>query len=371
MIKKIICIIFITLCFSITACAEETDIYKEQLENSGALELDEALPDEVKYYLDEYSIDISDYNWVNNLNTENVFAHIWSFFKSGIKTPLTAVTSISAIILISAVLFENQNSAAIGQTVMYCVSLAVAGIICVPVFSVISASVNALKGCAVFMTAFIPVFAVIIAAAGKAATGASMSALLLGAANAVSYVANFLVVPLMGGYLSISITSSVSPILSSTGLSAAVKKFSFWVMSLISTIFVGILSIQTAVNSSADNLTMRTAKFIIGSSVPMAGGVLSEALGTLTASMSLLKSSVGIYGVVICCLIFLPILTELLLWRFALWFTVFLSQTFSNVKISGLLQAIDTVLSVLIGMILLTGAMFVISLSVLVSSGKA
>ena len=72
------------------------------------------------------------------------------------------------------------------------------------------------------------------------------------------------------------------------------------------------------VNSAADNLSMRTAKFIIGSAVPVAGGVLSEALGTLTASVSLLKSSVGIYGVVACVVIFLPLLTELFLWRVGL-----------------------------------------------------
>lgn len=113
---------------------------------------------------------------------------------------------------------------------------------------------------------------------------------------------------------------------------------------------------------------MRTAKFIIGSSVPVAGGVLSEALGTLTASMSLLKSTVGIYGVVICCLIFLPIIIELVLWRITLWIADFVSLQFSLTKISGLLQSLDTVLSVLIGIILLTAAMFIISLSVVMGS---
>ena len=150
--------------------------------------------------------------------------------------------------------------------------------------------------------------------------------------------------------------------------SQAVKKLALWVLSLITTVFLGILSIQTVVNAHADNLSMRTAKFIIGSSVPVAGGVLSEALGTLTASMSLLKSTVGIYGVVICCLIFLPIIIELVLWRITLWVSDFVALQFSLSKISGLLQSLDTVLSVLIGIILLTCAMFIISLSVVMGS---
>ena len=218
---------------------------------------------------------------------------------------------------------------------------------------------------------FVPVFAAIVASGGKVMTSVSMSTLLLGAANGMNYIASYIIIPLMSGYLCLSICSSVSPLLNQSGLCESIKKLAFWIMSLISTVFVGILSIQTAVNSSADNLSMRTAKFIIGSSVPVAGGILSEALGTLTSSLSLLKSSVGIYGVIICCLFFLPIVLELLLWRLTLFATTFISDIFSLPKLSNLLKSTDTVLSVLIGVILISCAMFVISLTIVIGSGKA
>ncbi|MBR6564055.1 MAG: hypothetical protein IKK71_01255 [Clostridia bacterium] len=368
MIKKIICFLFIFLLFTINVSAEETDIYKEQLEKSGALELEQSLPPDVKEYLNQAEIDINDYTWVSHLKTENVFSHIWNFIKSGFKAPLIALGSIVAIIILNSILFEEKQSS-ISLACGYAATLAITGIIIVPIISAINTAVNAMKACATFMTAFVPVFAAITAATGKTATAASMGAMLLGAANGVSLLSNFGVVPLIGGYLSLSLSTSVSPFISNNGISSAVKKLSLWVMSFISTVFLGVLSIQTVVNSAADNLSMRTAKFIIGSAVPVAGGVLSEALGTLTASVSLLKSSVGIYGVVICCLIFLPILIELLLWRFTLWLANFVSQTFSLSKISGLLESIDTVLSVLIGVILLTAAMFIISLSICVGQG--
>ncbi len=365
--KVIICILFLFWLFTFSATAEETDIYKDQLEKSGALELDDSLSDEVKQYLEENNIDITDYNWVNNLSNENVFTHIWQFFKSGFKKPFISLGCIVAIILVSSALFDTNNTP-VNQAVIYAATLAIAGIIIVPVFSSISNAVSAMKTCANFMIAFVPVFAVITAASGKAATSVTMSSVLLGAANGVSLLSNYVVVPLIGGYLSVSIATGVSPFLNNNGLSAAIKKFSLWIVSFISTIFLGILSIQTVVNSAADNLSMRTAKFIVGSSVPVAGGILSEALGTLTASMSLLKSSVGIYGVVICCVIFIPILIELILWRVTLWVADFIALEFSLPKISALIQAIDTVLSVLIGIILLTGAMFIISLTVVVGS---
>lgn len=369
MIKKIFCVIIIVFLFETVTFAEETDIYKEQLEKSGAAELQEAVPNDVREYLDENEIDIFDSNWVNNLKSENVFSHILLFLKSGAKKPLIALGGIIAVILINAFLSGTENSSA-KTVIIYAATLSVTAIIITPIISTINTSVNALKSCAVFITSFVPVFAAIITASGKTATGVAMSGLLLAAANGVSLIANFAVVPLIGGYLSLSISTGISPLVNNNGISQAIKKLSIWIISFVSTVFLGILSIQTVINSHTDNLSMRTAKFIIGTSVPVAGGVLSEALGTLTASVSLLKSSVGIYGVVICCLIFLPIITELLLWRFAIWISDFISQSFELGKISGLLQSVDTVLSVLSGIILLTCAMFIISLSVVMGAGN-
>lgn len=367
MIKKTVTILLFTIIFFLPVSAEE-NIYNDQLKNSGFLEVEDQIPDDIKDFFEKNGIEIEDYNWVNNIKTENVFSHIFDFLKNGLKKPLLALSSIIAIIIITAALFDNKQNS-VNTVVSFAESLAIAGIIIVPIFTAINSAVTAMKTCAAFMAAFIPVFAIITATSGKVATSISMSSLLLGAANGVSLISNFAVVPLIGGYMSLSLATSVSPLVNNSGISSAIKKLSLWIMSFITTIFLGVLSIQTVVNAHADNLSMRTAKFIIGSSVPIAGGILSESLGTLTASVSLLKSSVGIYGVVICCLIFLPIIIELLLWRFTIWGSDFVALSFSFSKISCLLQAIDTVLSVLIGIILLTAAMFIISLSVVIGSG--
>ena len=149
-----------------------------------------------------------------------------------------------------------------------------------------------------------------------------------------------------------------------------IKKIVFWIMALVSTVFIGILGIQTAVNASADTLVSKTAKFIIGSSVPVAGGVLSEALGTVTASMGLLKSSVGIYGALACGVTLLPLVIELLIWRVTLLIACAVSELFALPEISGLLKAADAMMSVLIGILLLVGALFIISLAVVVTGVK-
>ena len=374
MIKRILTVILFLFVFSLPVAAEETspeDFYSRQFDLSGADELENYLSDDTKEYIDQNGLNPENSNWLSSISPENVFVHIWEFLKSGAKKPLAAGGGILAVILISAALGCMEIKGGSATAVDYATTLTAAAVIVSPAFSVISASVKAMQGCAFFMTAFIPVFAVIVASAGKAATSLSMSTLLLGASQAVSYISNFVVVPLLGGYMAISLAASVSPIISRSGIAEGIKKLSFWIMSLITTVFVGILSIQTAVNASADTLSLKTAKFIIGSSFPVAGAVLSEALTTVTASMGLLKSTVGVYGVIACCTIFLPLLAELLIWRVILILTACVSDLFSLPKISVLLRCVDTVMSVITGIILLTCAMFVISITVVLTVGKA
>ena len=370
-VKILILLCFLSSLLSLSVQANESgspeDFYIEQYKNSGAEDLEDVLPDPAKDYFFQNGIDPSDYNWVNNISAENVFKHILNFISSGAKAPLKAGAGIIAIIIISAALSCVEIKSSAMTAAVYAAAAASAAIIAVPVSTVINTSVNALKGIGVFMLSFIPVFAVIVASSGMAVTAASMSALMLAASETVTYISSFAVLPLMGGYLALSLSSAVSPLIKKSGIAETVKKLAFWIMAFISAVFVGILGIQTAVNSSADTLVSKTAKFIIGSSIPVAGGVLSEAMNTVTASMGLLKSSIGIYGALACAVTLLPLVIELLIWRAVLLISSSVSEIFSLGGIAGLLRAIDSMLSVLIGIILLVGAMFVISLAAVVT----
>lgn len=363
-------ITFLLLCLILTLpVSAEVDSYSRHYENIGAEELIDALDQNVKEFMQQNGIDLADSDWVNKISPVNIFSHIWRLLSGGIKTPLSSGGAIIGIILITAALTSFGTDGRF-EAAVYAAVLAVCAIIAGDIWQSVSAAVSAVKGSSTFMASFVPVFAVTVSLSGGAVTSASMSALLLGACEIVSFAASFAVLPLMGGYLALSISSGVSPLIAQSGVTESIKKVSMWILSLASTLFIGILSIQTAVNAAADSVTLRTAKFILGTSVPVAGGVLSEAVSTISASVGLLRSSLGIYGVVALVVMFLPIILELILWRIALMLCVSVSSMFSLTKISGILKAVDSMLSVLIGIILLVGGMFIISLTVVVTVGK-
>lgn len=370
MIKKILVVILLLQVFAICASAAEQDEFlQSQFEIIGADELSSALPQDTADYFDEYGIDMNVSEWANSLTAEGVFSHIWEFITSGARAPLKSGALILSIIMISAAVaaMEGERNLAVTQ---YATSLAAAAAVALPLLSVITSAAKVMKGGAIFMSAFVPVFAAAIAASGGVVSAASMSTLLLGATQTVSVISNFAVVPVMSGYMALSLASSVSEPLALSGICETIKKTSFWVMSLISTVFIGILSIQSVVNATAETVSIKAAKFIVSSAVPVAGTAISEAITTVTASMGVLKTSVGIYGVAAVVIIFAPVLAELLVWRVVLIFTSAIAEIFSETKISKFLKSGDAVLSVLVGILLLTSAMFIISLSVVLTVGK-
>lgn len=367
--KRLAVIFIFIFLFSFGVKAEESTTYEEQYKSSGIEEIKQSIDKDTLNYLEQYGINPSDRNIADKLSTENVFGHIWNFFKSGLARPLKCLASILCIVLITCLITAFSKTSYSFAPATFAGTLAASIIMAKDLWSAVNAAVSALKACSAFMLSFVPAFAGIVTLSGKAVTGAAAGAALLIAAQAVSNISSFFILPLMGGYLAISICSGISPFLSGTKTAETVKKIAVFVLSLVTTVFIGVISIQTAVNSNADTLSLKTAKFLLGSGVPIAGAALSEAAGTVYASMSLLKSTVGIYGVAVVAAIMLPILCELIIWRGVMLLSSALSDMFGNEKMSSLLRAVDMMLAVLAGVLLTVVFTFIISLSTVVKAG--
>ena len=365
--RKILVFLILALLFCMPVHAQND--YEKQYENIGADSIKNGIDEQTRSFLQQNDIDVKDSNWVNKITQEGVFSHVFEFITSGIKTPIKTGVLITSVIFLSAALtaFGTQTRF---ETAIYAAVLSISVLISGSIWNSVSAAVNAAKGCSTFMTSFVPVFAGVLALSGKTVTAPAMSVLLLGAAESTSLILSFVVLPLMGGYLALSISAGVSPLINGSGIVNGIKKISIWIISLISTLFVGVLGIQTVVNSAADGVALRTAKFILGTSVPIAGTVLSEAVSTITASMGLLRASIGIYGVVVLALMLLPIVVELLIWRAVITINAAIGEFFSLPKITGVLRSVDAMLSLLIAVILVVGGMFIISLTVVVTVSK-
>ena len=369
--KRIVVLILLIFAFSLPVSAADIDeLYTSQLENSGFSDVENSLPDNVREFFSDNDINVYDADWVNNISGTNAFKMIWSFIVSGGKGPLLALGEIMAIIIIyAAVNAFTDEKGGIAPSLNYIFSVIISLTLIKNIISAVGGAVSAIKGTGTFMLSFVPLYCGIITVGGAPTTAASSSALLLGAAELTVQACAFLIVPLMSAYLGVCVATGMSPLIKESGLAETVKKVAMWVLSFCFTLFMGLLSMQTVISASTDTLTVKTAKFMVGSFVPVVGSTLSETLTTVLGSVSLLKNSVGIYAVIVVVVMLLPIVTELLLWRIIIMLLSMSSGMFSLPKVPQILKAVDSVLALLIGIILFVGALFIIALAVVARAG--
>lgn len=364
--KRIITVIVLLFVFSFSVSA---DVYTDQYNASGAEKLYESLPEDTKEIFDRFGIDPSQNDWVNSINTGNIFTLIKEFIASGGRVPLMTGAALMALILIISAfnLFCEREDAK--TPIDYISALSVSAVALVPVFTVISSAARSIKAGAQFMLSFVPIYGAVLFASGKPVTSAASGTLLLAASEGLIQLSSYVITPLVGSYMALCLCSSLTPIINNAGLAELIKKAANWIIGLISTVYLGVLSFQTTVNSAADTLAVRTGKFIVGSFVPVVGGAVSEALTTVQSCVGMLRTSVGIYGAVALALILLPVIIELLLWRAVLLICASVSSVFESNRIGALLRSADAAVSFLLGIMLLCGLAFIVSITVITSAG--
>ena len=90
-------------------------------------------------------------------------------------------------------------------------------------------------------------------------------------------------------------------------------------MKLTLTVFIAYLTISGVIGGSADALAVKTAKFAVSGSVPVVGGIISDAAESMLAGAMLIRNTVGVIGMLciaaICLIPFLKVGCNYLLFK--------------------------------------------------------
>lgn len=216
-----------------------------------------------------------------------------------------------------------------------------------------------------FANVLMPAVAVITAATG-AVTGAAvrqMAAALF--SDLLVNLINSLLIPLLYGYLAACVAHAA---LGNEGLKRVGALLKWAVTTVLTTVmlaFVGYLSLSGVVAGSADAATIKATKFAISGTIPVVGGILSDAAETILASAGVLRGTVGVFGTVtilgLCLLPVLQLAVHYLMYKLV----AALSAAVGDRRISALVDQIGSAFGLVLGM---TGACCLLLLVALVSS---
>ncbi len=300
-------------------------------------------------------------------------AKLWNLcvtaLKETLQQPLVSLLSILGVLLLCAFL-EGLKSSLWGgslSSIYNTVSvLCISGFILVPMVDCINRTAQAIQSCSTFLLAYVPVFTTVIASGGQPVTAGTYHLFLLAACDLVGQVASNLLLPLMGIYLALCVVGSANPGINITGAAETIRKVVSWIMGLLVTLFVGLLSVQTFVASGTDGLAVKTTKFFISNFVPVVGSALSDAYSTAQGCMKVLKASVGAYGILTAVLTFLPTLLSVLVWNATAHLGAVAAEIFDLGQISRVLKSTASAMGVLVAMIFCFALLLIVATTVVI-----
>ena len=214
---------------------------------------------------------------------------------------------------------------------------------------------------------FVPVFAGILAASGTLSGAVAYQTAVVLLADSVMQLITRVLLPLCTMGFSLAIVDAVSPSVSVGGLLRLSRKCTTWILGLLMTVFLGVLSMQNWLGSSVDTAASKTTKYVIANFVPV---VVSDAYTTVRSSLQMLRSTTGVVGMVSLCVLFLPPLVQLLLYRGVVAIGAAAAELFGTRSLLRLLRGTQQALAIAFALLVCFGVMFVVSTAIAMTIGK-
>jgi stage III sporulation protein AE len=334
----------------------------------GQAEIVSALPDDARAALSENNIS-PDNGGITAITAEGAVSALWNTFRKEITKPLRLFFALSGVILLSALcgtLKKDDNSALTAVFDIVCIAAGVI-IIAKEMSAVIIRNEETLKSGTVFLLTFCPVFAGILAATGAMTTAGVFNSLFLAAVQLFSGFINIILNPLSVSMLGLGAAGAINPDFRIEKLASAIQKAIEIALGFLLILFIGLLSLQTAVTASADDLTIKTGKYIVSNSVPIIGGAVSDALSTVKGSLSLLKNTAGTFGIVAAISILAPSIIAAACYKTALSLAASVGDLFGISPLSGVIRTAESVVTIMLAFLSAFALFAVMSIGVLIA----
>lgn len=177
-----------------------------------------------------------------------------------------------------------------------CACLAVAVITVSDVQSMVTLGRETMEELSLFSKALLPTLSTVAAAAGAVGSAPAKYAAALMFQDLFMNVANVLIFPLICAYLALRLADAALP---GGKLGGAVKLLKWCcgtALSLSVTVFSAYLTFSGLLSGSADAATIKATKTALSTFLPVVGGIVSDAAGSLAAGAGMLRASVGALG---------------------------------------------------------------------------
>lgn len=318
--KRLILLIILVAAVIVAFAAGGVAAYAE---GEGENEINESISDllenldlsELQKYLDENddsflfnfgntANEIIEYLIQGNLGTDygSYLSELFSIIFKNVISLIPAFAEITAVALLSAIVSSAEGNL-IGKSTSKIVHLACYSLIILIIGSMLAGVITDCITCIASVKKQIEIITPILATLTVLTGGTSSAAIYQPSAiflsgGAVEIVSGF-IFPATIAVIILNFMSKLNPKMSFSGVTTLVKSILKWVIGITVTVFSIFITVQSSASSLFDGIIFKATKYVVSNSVPIVGNFLSSGFDMLTSAGLLIKSSVGICGIIL------------------------------------------------------------------------
>ena len=330
---------------------------------------------EANKYTEDILEDIDIGELLNNaikgeIDNNELLKNIFPLLGDEIKEALKVMVSIIVIVLIHSVfksIADNLNNKSVSQITYYVQYILIATVIMNNFSNIITLLKDTITNMTGFLQSLFPLLMTLMLASGSVVSVNMIQPIILFIINLISNIFQTIIIPAVLIGTALAIVSKISDRIQIDKLSKFIKSSSVWVIGILLTIFVGVLSIEGTLGSSVDGITAKTAKAAVSSFIPVVGKVLGDAVDTVIGCSSILKNAIGIVGVIVVIAICILPIIKLAVITIIYHLTAAICEPIADSKVISLISQMADTFKILLAILCATSVMMIIGVTLVIN----
>ena len=207
------------------------------------------------------------------------------------------VLSVFGLLLVH---LPRQSVAELARRIVY---LALFGVVLQVLVLAGGAAAEAVELMSSFLYALLPVLLTLLVSLGAPTAVGLYHPLLLGAVGSALHLLRIFVLPLLYISGALTVGGQISPQIKLNGLAKLCRDVAMGIFGIMLTVFGALLGLLGLGGSVIDGLGLKAVKSAAGAFIPLVGRTLADTLDTVISTALVLKSLIGVLGLVVLLLI--------------------------------------------------------------------
>ena len=226
-----------------------------------------------------------------------VFREAIAYLYPAFKTAMTSCFGIIAIVILTTLVGNILDSTQKITDIVATIGIAL--LLLTKSNSLINMGADSVREISEYGKLLLPVMTAAMAAQGGVSTSAALYAGTAFFDALLSGIISSVIVPLLYIFLCLCIASCATGETILEKLVGFVKWAMTWCLKIVLYVFTGYMSSTGVISGATDAAAMKATKLTMSGMVPVVGGILSDASEAVLVSAGLVKSAVGVYGVLV------------------------------------------------------------------------